>query len=230
MRARRARECAPAARSDARPCSPRCTPSRSRGSSRAEPPAARAPPVSMPPRCVVWKRASRRPLKRAADRVRLLGDLLAHVVRVVALVERLVASRRSVERRLGRRAAVERRASRSRRRARQRSRRRRDARRCCVWRTSAAASEATNISRSPMPSTTGLPLRATTMESGRWASTPRGHTCRSRGAARARTESSSVSAGVARDQMREHLRVRLGAGSVTPLGLELRPELRRRSR
>ena len=41
--------------------------------------------------------------------------------------------------------------------------------RCTTWRvyrTNAATSEATNISLSPRPSTTGLPLRAATMTSG----------------------------------------------------------------
>ena len=41
--------------------------------------------------------------------------------------------------------------------------------RCTTWRvyrTSAATSEATNISLSPRPSTTGLPLRAATIRSG----------------------------------------------------------------
>lgn len=40
---------------------------------------------------------------------------------------------------------------------------------CRVWVTRAAMSEATNISFSPMPRTTGEPLRATTMRSGKSA-------------------------------------------------------------
>ena len=66
--------------------------------------------------------------QRAADRLRLLRDLLAHVVRVAALVERLVGPGDG-RRRLRRGAAVERRGLVSRRRAPPRSRRRRDARR-----------------------------------------------------------------------------------------------------
>ncbi len=38
-----------------------------------------------------------------------------------------------------------------------------------VWRTIAARSEATYISLSPTPTTSGLPLRATTMRSGKSA-------------------------------------------------------------
>ena len=104
--------------------------------------------------------------ERAPQRLGLVGDLLAHVVRRTRPCRRPRPSRPIVERRLDGAARRRACASRSRRRARPRSRRRRDGRRWWCAARRPTRPRRTNISLSPMPSTTGLPLRATTSDVG----------------------------------------------------------------
>ncbi len=221
------RECAPAARSGARRRARRSRPSRSPGSSPGGCPASRARPARCRPGARSGTGGPAGP-QRAPHGLRLLGDLLPHEVREVALVEgrarpAIVAASWWSPRRPAS-------ASVSRRRGPRPSRRRPGAPRCGAWPISAAASEATNISRSPTPTTTGPPLRAATMRLG-----PRRVDHRQAIGAlhqpqrRAHAPRPACSR-AARDQVRQHLGVGLASGRRRPSASSRVAQRPRRSR
>ncbi len=180
--------------------------------------------VTRPPRCAVWKPLLEAPAQGAANRVRLLGDLLTHEVRMVALVDRLRAEGHG-ERCLDRRTAGERRRLVAVGAHHRDLDRRRDARRAACGERARRVGCDEHLAVADAEDH-GLPLRATTIESGRSASTTASPYVPVTRRSAPRTDSSSVSPGVAAIRVREHLRVRLRP-EAHALGLEAGPELGR---